>query len=380
MTTRHQQLFIVVFLTLLFSTTFVLAQASKNEKPKTNLDDALNYPRTELSMPGKYPAKVVKITNENSVVNDSIVYEAAYSMIEDGMLKLTGKETIKDAYRLFFNDNEKIGLKVNPVAGQILSTSVEVTKAIVTQLNESGIPSRNIIIWDRREEQLKEAGFTEENFPGVTIIGTERLGENGTMYDADSNLYSLQMIDTSWYYWADCEQEYDAETLPYMVNEGKYSYFTKIITQMCDKVINVPILKNAGSSITLCMKNLAYGVTTNTARLHKKLWSETTAQVCAFPPIRDKVVLNIVDGLKGCFNGGPGANPQFFTNYKTILVGTDAVAVDRIGYEIVLKKRIEEGIQKEDNPRGRIFMDLGEEYGLGTADLNKIELIINESK
>ncbi|MEJ2049755.1 MAG: DUF362 domain-containing protein, partial [Calditrichota bacterium] len=88
---------------------------------------------------------------------------------------------------------------------------------------------------------------------------------------------------------------------------------------------------------------------------------------------RDKAVLNIADGLKGCYEGGPGANPKFFTEYNSILVGTDPVAVDRIGYEIVLKKRLEEKIQKEESPRGRIFMEMAQHYGLGQADLEKID-------
>jgi hypothetical protein len=274
---------------------------------------------------------------------------------------------------MFVDENDRIGLKVNPVAGPTLSTSVEVTQAIVKQLEEAGIPRKNILIWDRREEQLAEAGFTEENFPGIEIIGTER-AENGSMYDEVGKLYGERMIDKEWFYWADCEEKYDSATIPYMVNEGKYSYFTKIATQMVDKIINVPILKNAGATVTLCLKNLAYGSITNTGRLHKQLWAETCAEVCAFPPLRDKVVLNIVDGIKGCFNGGPGANPQFFTNYNTVLIGTDPVAIDRIGHEIVLKKRIEENVQKEDSPRSRIFLELAQNLKLGIADLEKIQL------
>jgi len=159
-----------------------------------------------------------------------------------------------------------------------------------------------------------------------------------------------------------------------MVNGGKYSYFSKICTQELDKIINIPILKNAGSSITLCLKNLGYGVITNTGRLHAQLWGDTSAEVCCFPPVRDKVVLNIADGLIGCYQGGPGANPQYICNYFTLLVGSDAVAVDRIGYDIILKKRIVEGIQTEDIPRARQFMDYAAELGLGEADLDKIEL------
>ena len=347
-------------------------------KPATNIKDALNNPRTENSMPGKFPGKVVQLINSNCVVENKIVYDTAYEMVKNGMLSLTDAKSLKDAWRVFFNDKDRIGLKVNPVAGPTLSTSVEVTKAIINQLVESGIPKENILIWDRREQELTDAGFTKENFPGIKIIGTEYADEKGSMYDPEGKLYGERRIDKDWYYWADCEEKYDKETIPYMVNEGKYSYFSKIVTQMVDKIINVPILKNAGTSITLCMKNLAYGAVSNTGRLHKQLWMETCAEVLAFPPLRDKVVLNIVDGIKGCFNGGPAANPQFFYNFNTILFGTDPVAVDRIGYEIMLKKRIDEKLQKQDIPRARIFMDLAQDLKLGVADLEKIKLINTE--
>jgi uncharacterized protein (DUF362 family) len=159
-----------------------------------------------------------------------------------------------------------------------------------------------------------------------------------------------------------------------MVNGGKNSYFTRIITQDLDKIINIPILKNAGATVTLALKNLAFGAISNTGRLHAQLWNETCAEVCAFTPLRDKVVLNIVDGIKGCFNGGPGANPQFFCNYNTIMASTDPVAVDRIGYDAVLAKRIEEGLQKEGSPRALDFMILAEKLQLGVADREKIDM------
>jgi hypothetical protein len=366
-----QLFFIVLFC---FSIQQLITAQEQPAKPATNINDASKYPRNENSMPGKYPGTVIQLSNPNSVVENKIYYDATYNMIKKGMLELTNESELKNAWLKFVSPKDRIGLKVNPVAGATLSTSVEVTQAIVKQLEESGIPRENILIWDRREQELFDAGFTKDAFPGIKIIGTERPDEKGSMYDANGKLYGEQMIDTTWYYWADCEEKYDAETIPYMVNEGKYSYFTKIATQMVDKIINVPILKNAGASVTLCLKNLSFGSITNTGRLHKQLWSETCAEVCAFPPLRDKVILNIVDGIKGCFNGGPGANPQFFTNYNTILIGTDPVAVDRIGYDIVIKKRIAENIQKEDTPRGRNFMEIAQKLNLGVADIEKIQL------
>ena len=346
------------------------------DKVKTNIDDALQYPRNENSIPGKYPGTVVRINDEKSVVEGVPQEEEAYLMLKEGMLALTGEEDLGKAWQQFIKPDDRIGLKVNPVAGKPLTTSHAVTRSIVKQLQEAGVPKENIVIWDRRLMQLHETGYTEENYPGITINGTEQQDADGGFFDKDGVLYGEKMIDKDWYYWADCEEEYDAYTLPYMVNSGKYSYFTKICTQDVDKIINVPILKNAGSTVTLCLKNLAYGAITNTGRLHKPLWSETCAEVCAFPPIRDKVVLNIVDGLRGCYEGGPGANPQFICNYNTMLIGTDPVAVDRVGYDIVLAKRIAEGVQEKESPKGVKFMELAEELELGVSDPEKIRKIV----
>jgi len=352
----------------------LLAQQQKPAKPATNIQDAAKVPRTPESLPGRFPGAVAQAVHENCIANGKPDPKAVDAMVRRCMLELTGAASVAAAWKLFVTPDDLVGLKVNPVAGKTLSTSLEIVDVIIRQLEEAGVPKKNIVIWDRREFELHEVGFTAENFPGVKITGTERKDDKGSFYDGQGNLYGKYMIDEEWYYWADVEGKYDAETLPYMVNEGKYSYFGKICTQDVSKIINVPILKNAGPTVTLCLKNLAFGCISNTARLHKDLWAETCAQVPAFAPVRDKVVLNIVDGIKGCYNGGPGANPRFFTEYKTVLVGSDPVAVDRVGYEIVLRKRLEEKVQKEEVPMGRRVMELAHELGLGVADMEKIRL------
>ena len=349
------------------------AQQSSS-RPATNINDALKVPRKPESMPGKYPGRVVVIKHKDAVVNDEPVEAAAYVMLEKAMLELTHGSDLAKAWRMFVKPGEKIGLKVNPVAGKLLSTSHAVVKSVVKQLTDSGINPDDIIIWDRREMELKDVGFTSENYPGIKITGTEQQDDKGSFVDSDGKLYGERNIDREWYYWADVEGEYDTETIPYMVNGGKFSYFTKIITREVDKIINIPILKNAGGSITNAMKNLAFGSVSNTGRLHSSLWNETCAEVCAFAPLRDKVVLNISDGLRGCFNGGPGASPQFICNYNSLLVSTDPVAIDRIGYDIIAGKRIAEGIQKAPSPESLTFLAMASALGLGVSDKGKIDL------
>jgi uncharacterized protein (DUF362 family) len=298
----------------------------------------------------------------------------AYLMLHASITGLTGKKDLKSAWEMFVKPGEKIGLKVNPVAGKELTTSHAVVKSVVKQLTECGINKEDIIIWDRRLQDLKDTGFNSENYPGIKILGTEVQDEKGSFVDSSGKFYSEENIDKDWFYWADEEGQYDAETMPYMINGGKYSYFTRIVTREVDKIINIPILKNAGGSITNAMKNLAFGAVSNTGRLHTRLWNETCAEVCAFSPIRDKVVLNICDALRGCFNGGPAANPQFICNYNTLLLSTDPVAIDRIGYDLIAARRVKEGIQKAPTPESLTFLTRATSLGLGVSDKSKISL------
>lgn len=352
----------------------ISAQQTPPPRPATNAGDALKIPRSGLSLPGKFPGRVIQSTKEASIANGSPDVAVLDTMLRRSLLALTGASTLDRAWREFVTEGDIVGLKVNPVAGKTLSTSPQLVHVIIAQLVESGIPKENIVLWDRREFELHEVGFTADNFPGVRIVGTEQKDAAGSFVDADGKLYGEKMIDREWFYWADVEEKYDAETLPYMINEGKHSFFSRICTKDVTKIINVPILKNAGPTVTLCLKNLAFGSISNTGRLHKQLWAETCAEVPSFAPLRDKVVLNIVDGIKGCYNGGPAADPQFFAEYKTLLVGTDPVAVDRIGYEIILKKRLETKVQKEESPRGKTFLELAARQNLGIAELTKINL------
>lgn len=344
------------------------------DAPATNIADAIKVPRNKNSMPGLYPGRVVKSVDSASVIDGIPQKAVAYEMIKRSMLELTGEKSLKKAWRKFVSPKDVIGLKVNPIGGKLLSTSHAVTMSVIEQLEEAGIPRKNIVIWDRRMPQLEEAGYTKENYEGIKIRGTECADEKGSFYNSEGKLYGEENVDKDQYFYVDIEGEYDNYTIPFMVNGGKNSYFTKICTQEVDKIINLPILKNAGATVTLCMKNLGFGSISNTGRLHGPMWHKTCAYVCAFPPLRDKVVLNIVDGLIGCFDGGPSAVPQYICDYNTILIGSDPVAVDRIGHDIVIKRRIEEGRQKEDKASAYEFISLAEELKLGVGDISKIDL------
>ena len=294
--------------------------------------------------------------------------------IQAGMAALTGEKDMGKAWGQFVGPKDTVGIKVNPIGGTILSTKPEVVDAIIAGLLAAGVKKENVVIWDRRLFQLEEAGFTAARFPGVRILGTEMKGPNGEFYDDKGELWAKDNIDREALpYVAEVEQKYDKETLGYMINEGKSSYFTKIVTEKVTKIVNVPILKNAGATTTCCLKNLSYGALSNTSRLHK-LWMKSVAEPCAFPVLRDKVVLNIVDGLQACYDGGPGANPKFIYDANVLLFGSDPVAVDAVAHDTVVKERMARGVQQVDAKGRSAFLDLAEALGLGVAARDKIKI------
>jgi hypothetical protein len=209
------------------------------QKPITNGAEALTHPRVATSMPGAYPGVVKQVSHAGSLrdgVPDPAVLDV---MLTRALVGLTGAATVDEAWRRFVQPEDVIGLKVNPVAGKLLSTSPEIVEAVIRQLEHAGIPRDHIVIWDRREFEMNEVGFTAGRFPGIRIVGTERKDTAGSFTDTEGKLYSEAMIDREWFYWADCEEKYDAETLPYMVNEGKHSYFSRLVTKDLTKIINM---------------------------------------------------------------------------------------------------------------------------------------------
>ncbi len=122
-------------------------------------------------MPGLFPGRVALVKNSSSVKENAIIEQEVYDMIARSMLELTGEKKLKKAWRRFVSPGERIGLKVNPVAGKSLSTSHEVVRSVIAQLELSGIERSQITIWDRREFELTDVGFTAENYPGIKIVG-----------------------------------------------------------------------------------------------------------------------------------------------------------------------------------------------------------------
>jgi hypothetical protein len=359
------------------------AQNGQNNRPDTNIADAMKIPRNRFSLPGLFPGKVVEIFDSRALKENDPNPEIISEMFTTGMNRLTDRNT-EESFGMFFNNDDIIGIKVNPVGAVLISTRLELVDTVIKWLTDNGVKRQNIIIWDRFDYMLSDAGFTPDRYPGVVIEGLQTMDESAASGESDNNSLwrsadgghaSAGNFDHTVYYFADVEAPQDDAYLNQHVFNGKYSYFGKLLTKKIDKIINLPVFKNSGNGISMATKNLGYAAICNTGRLHKPLFFDVCTEVLAFPPVRDKLVLNITDGLRGQYEGGPGANAQFIFPHNKLYFATDPFAADMICHQELVRIRKNNGVNVNEHPQYTQYLIYAEELGLGITSADRINHI-----
>jgi uncharacterized Fe-S center protein len=105
--------------------------------------------------------------------------------------------------------------------------------------------------------------------------------------------------------------------------------------------------EHRAAGVTGCLKNLGYGNFSNVARSHRFEKTNTYSFIGTLDSVstlRSKTVLNIADGLRSLWQGGPFLQDDRFLFFpKQIVVGTDPVAMDHYLIDMIETKRRQEG-------------------------------------
>jgi hypothetical protein len=340
-------------------------------------------PAAAPGMPGPYPGRVIKVKSDNSVdtstntANDPVVRE----MMAQGMRALTGAGTTEEAWRRFFAPADVVGIKVNCGGYPNCISAYEIVGETVRQLMTLGIPVSQIYVYERFQNQMDECNYAARLPEGVQTVAAERANRN---------------TDNSGY---DPETYLEANLFG---EEDTRSSMMRLVSKRLTKIINIPNMKDHGATgATGCLKNIAYGSFSNVARTHQRGKSHTYSVVgtlASIEPLRSRTILQIMDGLRGVWHGGPFARTTKYVFYpKQIMFGTDPVAIDRLLLDIIDNERKAHGAisiwdrnpnsLKMDDTRARdadpnvniIIREPGHvEYaaslGLGVYDLAKINV------
>ncbi len=330
-------------------------------------------------LPGPYRGKVVEVRREDSVQNGKINPAAVRAMMERGMLDLTGAKDETAAWKRFFKPSDVVGIKPCLVGLPRAISQHETTLEIIRGLNLAGVPNKNIIIINRYKEELTNWKF-------------DAVAPSGITFDSSAPAYDDVQTDTKGY---DLTRFVEFPNVMTGMDPNnpvhRRSHLCDIIPKL-DKIVNICCLKDHGSAgITMALKNMSHGFVNNVCRTHipPDNWCDQfIPNIVAMPDIRRRAVLHIGDALVGLYNGGPGGYVKTVWDYKGMFFGTDPVAMDRIGWQILDKKRVQRGFpilsqtgKKLIDPIGKEAFDfrqpehimIGGRMGLGESDLKKID-------
>src|SRR5271165_617919 len=127
---------------------------------------------TKLGIPGPYPGRVVEVRDPRSIVSGVYQAEPLKAMMHKGMMELTGAPSWDDAWKVFIEPGDVVGIKVSPVGGPTLSSDSIVLNQIIDGIRRTGVPAKNIIVFNRYAEELQAAHIDKWLPTGVRWIAS----------------------------------------------------------------------------------------------------------------------------------------------------------------------------------------------------------------
>jgi hypothetical protein len=334
-------------------------------------------------MPGPFPGKVVAVHADKSLSEDGrqIHADVVREMMERGMRSLTGDARTIDSWKRFFTPDDVVGIKVNAGGRPWVVSSHEIVSETIRNLLAVGVKPQQIHIYERFQNQLDQVNYAPRIPAGINIFAAEQ-GNNRT---------ENQHYDPNVYVEADFFGEDDTR-----------SNMMRLVTEKITKIINIPNMKDHGATgVTGCLKNIAYGSFSNVARTHHRGVSHTLSFVgtlAMVEPLRSRTVLQIMDGLRGVWHAGPFAPTLKYVFFpRTIMFGTDPVAIDRLLLDIIDDERKRQGAisiwnrdektlsfnnrkNRDQDPNTNIIIreprhvEYAARLGLGESDVSKIRI------
>ncbi len=247
-------------------------------------------------------------------------------MVEKALCSITGKTGPEEIWSsLGITKDDVVAIKVNCGGAAFpLYAHPDLVYALCDHLSNVVRPN-NIIIYERNTFEMTRAGFeANKGDTGYRCFGTT----DGAGYHPKERL-------------------------------------TRIVTDLCTKLSNVPTLKAFGRRYvgSLCLKNhIGSLIPSDMPLCHKN--QEFITAVSARPSIRNKTVLAMCDGLRGNYKRGV---PWF---WHGIIMGRDPIAVEYTAIQAINEKLAAENERPNRIP---YYVKLAEcEYELGTCNPAKI--------
>lgn len=305
---------------------------------------------TEPSVAMSYPAQAGRVLEVDSPAlvtgtPPKVVETEAASAIKKLLLALTGAASLPAAWGQILTGwkaEHVVGIKVNVLSKRV-PTHKEAVRALVQLLRDhAGVAADNILVWDRRLDELTAAGFTEA-YLGCRVEGTQ----DDAKAKGASRGYELG---------------------PTCIG-GQNTHLSNIQTRAIDHLINFSVMKNhKASGFTGCMKN-HYGTIDNPGEYHdqtgeggvvlERRFVKAIPAINALDEVAGKSRLWLMDATIGVCKGDTDSDADCLP-YR-MLAGLDPVAIDSRGR--ALRDVMAQGATQDSISGG--WFDAAERVGLG---------------
>jgi hypothetical protein len=307
-------------------------------------------------------ARVVQVDHPGATVDYLAQLPVVQDMVGRGMLQWTGKADLKAAWLSVVSPTDVVGLKVFSHPGAS-GTRPAVVEAVVQQLLEAGLPSTNIIVWDKSLLDLRLAGFTDlADRYHIRLAGSADTGYDETVRYTNSILGTLIAGDL----------DFDLHG----ANSGRYSYVSKLLSSNITKIISIaPLLNHNLAGVSGHLYSPSIGSVDNTGRfiVSASRLAQAVPEIYAMRAVGDKVALNITDALICQYLGEETSMLHYSTELNQIWIGKDPVALDTLAIqELDRERQANKDLESHgDNPelyQNAVLLQLG------VADPAKIKL------
>ena len=274
---------------------------------KTTHQGGDGKPLSKLAAPGLYPGRVVEVKNPRMIHDGTRDREAIKASIDPGIKTLTGATDAVEGWKHFFEPGDVVGIKVVPNGQPHAHSSFEIVLEVIEKLKTCGVKSRDIFVYDRYRGEFMDAGYHKILPADIRWGGLDPDGE-----PVRARLPRLPRsdpiagFDHDTFVWMDL--------IPYgddPKDESMYrSHLGKLVTKTLNKIVAIPVLKDHGSAGVTGRPQehepwdgqqrgpLAPYAFTNVC-------NQFIPQMVSHPIIREKFVLQIMDGIRGVYQGGP---------------------------------------------------------------------------
>jgi hypothetical protein len=299
-------------------------------------------PLSKFAVPGLYPGHVIEVKNPLMIRNGIKDRAAIKASLDAGMKALTGATDPVEAWKHFFEPGDVVGIKVVPNGYPHAHSSYEIVLEVIEKLEACGVKAKDIFVYDRFRSELMGSGYHKIVPSNIRWGGLTSEGGNQFQLDFPS-------------FGADPTAGYDHDAFVWMElvpygddpkDDSRYrSHLGKLVTKTLNKIVAIPVVKDHGSAgVTGCLKNMSHGTVNNVARSHSNTFTNVCnqfiPQMVSHPVIREKFILQIMDGIRAVFQGGPtGQDVKWTWEYNAIFFGTDPVALDHVEWDLIDARR-----------------------------------------